>query len=148
MLRTLKKFPISAQSYLQPLFGKRFVFIMCSSQHRLFLLTSMRPEDLFQRLQSFMEDTLLRSDGSIRHHGDLPDSDEDLSPSLAYMVKIDKPWSTSLSQTTLVDRTKITNSRYQQAWNFTSFRLILSWLFCTKATYITLDMCSWRGDCL
>ena len=45
-----------------------------------------RPEDLFQRLQSFMEDTLLRSDGSIRHHGDLPDSDEKLSPSLENLI--------------------------------------------------------------
>ena len=45
-----------------------------------------RPEDLFQRLQSFMEDTLLRSDGSIRHHGDLPDSDEELSPSLENLI--------------------------------------------------------------
>ena len=45
-----------------------------------------RTEDLFQRLQSFMEDTLLRSDGSIRHHGDLPDSDEELSPSLENFI--------------------------------------------------------------
>ena len=28
-----------------------------------------------------MEDTLLKSDGSLRHHGELPDSDEELSPS-------------------------------------------------------------------
>ena len=44
-----------------------------------------RTEDLFQRLQSFMEDTLLRSDSSIRH-GDLPDSDEELSPSLENFI--------------------------------------------------------------
>ena len=32
-----------------------------------------RPEDLFQRLTSFVEDNLLRSDGSIRHHGEIPE---------------------------------------------------------------------------
>ena len=31
-----------------------------------------RPEDLYQRLQSFIEDNLLRSDGSIRHYGEIP----------------------------------------------------------------------------
>lgn len=41
-----------------------------------------RPEDLFQRLTSFVEDNLLRADGNIRHHGDVPDNDEELSPSL------------------------------------------------------------------
>ena len=36
-----------------------------------------RPEDLFQRLSSFVEDNLLKRDGGIRHHGAVPDEDED-----------------------------------------------------------------------
>jgi hypothetical protein len=31
-----------------------------------------RPEDLFQCLNSFVEENLLKADGSIRHHGELP----------------------------------------------------------------------------
>lgn len=45
-----------------------------------------RPEDLFQRLQSFIEDSLLKSDGSIKHHGEIPTSDEELSPSLENLL--------------------------------------------------------------
>ena len=30
-----------------------------------------RPEDLYQRLNSFVEDNLLKSNGSIRHHGEI-----------------------------------------------------------------------------
>ena len=41
-----------------------------------------RPEDLLQRLQSFVKDSLLKSDGSIKYHGEVPDTDEELSPSL------------------------------------------------------------------
>ena len=45
-----------------------------------------RPEDLYQRLQSFIEDNLLRSDGSIRHYGEIPTEDEELSPSLENFI--------------------------------------------------------------
>lgn len=45
-----------------------------------------RPEDLFQRLTSFVEDNLLRVDGSVRHHGEIPDVDEEMSPSLENLV--------------------------------------------------------------
>ena len=38
-----------------------------------------RHEDLFQRLNSFIEDNLLKSDGGIHHHGELIESDEELS---------------------------------------------------------------------
>ena len=44
-----------------------------------------RPEDLFQRLTSFVEDNLLRSDGSIWHHGELPEENE-MTPSLENFV--------------------------------------------------------------
>ena len=47
---------------------------------------SERPEDLFQRLQSFTEDNLLRSDGSIRHHREIPGEDEELSPTLENFI--------------------------------------------------------------
>ena len=45
-----------------------------------------RPEDLYQRLMTFVEDNLLTAVGSITHHGDRPDEDEDLTPSLETMV--------------------------------------------------------------
>ena len=45
-----------------------------------------RPEDLFQRLMAFMEDNLLKSDHDVTHHGQLPSSDEDMSPSLENFV--------------------------------------------------------------
>ena len=45
-----------------------------------------RPEDLYQRINSFVEDNLLKSNGSIRHHGDIPASDEDLSPTLENFI--------------------------------------------------------------
>ena len=49
-------------------------------------LDGERPEDLFQRLQSFVEDNLLRSDGSIRHYGEFPAEDEEISPSLENFI--------------------------------------------------------------
>lgn len=45
-----------------------------------------RHEDLYQRLASFVEDNLLRTDGGIRHHGEIPDTDEELSPSLENFI--------------------------------------------------------------
>ena len=45
-----------------------------------------RPEDLYQRLTSFVEDNLLRSDGNIKHHGEAPSEDEDLTPSLENII--------------------------------------------------------------
>ena len=45
-----------------------------------------RPEDLFQRLNSFVEDNLLKAGGPIRHHGEIPGTDEDMSPSLENFV--------------------------------------------------------------
>ena len=45
-----------------------------------------RPEDLFQRLMSFIEDNLLKPDGNITHNGDPPAAEEELSPSLENLV--------------------------------------------------------------
>ena len=39
-----------------------------------------RPEDLYQRMLAFVDDNLLRSEGGIKHHGESPTSDEDLTP--------------------------------------------------------------------
>ena len=41
-----------------------------------------RPEDLYQRIMAFVEDNLLKKDGGITHHGEVPQFDEDLSPTL------------------------------------------------------------------
>ena len=50
------------------------------------LLPDESPEDLYQRLMAFIEDNLLWKDGSITHHGDTPDEDEELSPSLENFI--------------------------------------------------------------
>ena len=45
-----------------------------------------RAEDLYQRLTSFIDDNLLRRGGGISHHGEMPETDEDLLPSLENLV--------------------------------------------------------------
>ena len=45
-----------------------------------------RPEDLYQRLTSFVEDNLLHADGSIQHHGEVPAEDEELTPTLENLI--------------------------------------------------------------
>ena len=45
-----------------------------------------RPEDLYQRINSFVEDNLLKTGGTISHHGEIPTSDEDMSPTLENFV--------------------------------------------------------------
>lgn len=45
-----------------------------------------RPEDLYQRLTSFIEDNLLRTGGSISHMGELPTQDEEISPTVENLV--------------------------------------------------------------
>lgn len=47
---------------------------------------SERPEDLVQRLTAFVEDNLLRKDIGITHHGQTPEDDEELSPSMENFV--------------------------------------------------------------
>ena len=50
------------------------------------LAPAERPEDLYQRLMSFIEDNLLLANGSISHHGEVPGADEDMSPTLENLV--------------------------------------------------------------
>ena len=45
-----------------------------------------RPEDVYQRLVSFVEDDLLTTNGSIRHHGENITSEEDVSPTLENLI--------------------------------------------------------------
>ena len=45
-----------------------------------------KPEDLFQRLMTSIEDNLLTIGGGISHHGELPTEDEELSPTLANFI--------------------------------------------------------------
>ena len=45
-----------------------------------------RPEDLYQRLISFTEDSLLIANGHITHHGEAVAYDEEMSPTLENMV--------------------------------------------------------------
>ena len=44
------------------------------------------PEDLYQRLMSFIEDNLLLANGNISHHGEVCCADEEMSPTLENLV--------------------------------------------------------------
>ena len=46
------------------------------------LKPEQRPVDLFQSLMAFIQDNLLTTSSGITHHGEIPDTDEELSPSL------------------------------------------------------------------
>ncbi len=65
-----------------------------------------RPEDLYQRLMSFVEDNLLKHNGNITHHGELPDHDEQLAPSLENIVVL--TWLKLIHQ----DLPKLVKQRY------------------------------------
>ena len=54
--------------------------------NNIHLEANERPEDLYQRLASVIEDKLLRANGNIQHHGEAPEADEELSTSLENMV--------------------------------------------------------------
>ena len=45
-----------------------------------------RPEDLFQRIQSFIDDNLLTKDCSLTHHGEKISEDEEISPTLENLI--------------------------------------------------------------
>ena len=45
-----------------------------------------RPEDLFQRLMAFIEDSLLKPDSGITHHGAVITEEEELTPTLENFV--------------------------------------------------------------
>ncbi|KAL9978907.1 hypothetical protein ACROYT_G016491 [Oculina patagonica] len=51
----------------------------------LYLEADERPEDLFQRLMAFVEDTLLHAN-SLSHHGDVTTEDEELTPTLENFI--------------------------------------------------------------
>ena len=51
----------------------------------LHLEADERPEDLFQRLMAFVEDTLLRAN-SLSHHGEVNTEDEELTPTLENFI--------------------------------------------------------------
>ena len=50
------------------------------------LKPEQRPEDLFQSLMAFIENNLLTTSSGITHHGEITDTDEELSPSLENFV--------------------------------------------------------------
>ena len=54
--------------------------------NNIHLEANERPEDLYQRLASFVEDNLLHAGGNISHHGEIPEADEELSPSLENFI--------------------------------------------------------------
>ena len=45
-----------------------------------------RPEDLYQRILSFIDDSLLKANDNIQHHGENVSADEQLSPTLENMI--------------------------------------------------------------
>ena len=47
-----------------------------------------RPEDLYQRLLGFIDDNLLKVNGSIRHRGENVTNDEELTPTLENVIVI------------------------------------------------------------
>ena len=69
------------QHYGLQLTGSRFLDLAIIS-----LKPEQCPEDLFQSLMVFTEDNLLTTSSGITHHGETPDTDEELSPSLKNFV--------------------------------------------------------------
>ena len=69
------------QHYGLQLTGSRFLELANIS-----LKPEQRPEDLFQTLMAFIEDNLLIASRGITHHGEIPVTDEELSPSLENFV--------------------------------------------------------------
>ena len=45
-----------------------------------------RPEDLYQRLMAFAEDNLLQQNGPVSHHGEIPITEEEMTPSLENFI--------------------------------------------------------------
>ena len=68
---------------------KRFGFQVTGAHFldfaNLHLEAEKRPEDLFQRLVAFVEDTLLRTN-SLSHHGEITTEDEELTPTLENFI--------------------------------------------------------------
>ena len=66
-------------------FGFQSTGAYFSDLHNIKFELCERHEDLFQRLTSFVEENLMRSDGSIPHDGDIPEENE-VTPSLEIFV--------------------------------------------------------------
>ena len=45
-----------------------------------------RPEDLFQRLMAFVEDSLLNENSGLTHHGEAIKEEEELTPTLENFI--------------------------------------------------------------
>jgi hypothetical protein len=54
--------------------------------NNIHLETDESPEDLYQRLVSFIDDNLLKAHGGIRHHGENVTFDEDISPTMENII--------------------------------------------------------------
>ena len=54
--------------------------------NNIHLETDERPEDLYQRLVSFIDDNFLKANGGIRHHGENVTADEDISPTMENII--------------------------------------------------------------
>jgi hypothetical protein len=54
--------------------------------NNIHLETDERLEDLYQRLVSFIDDSLLKANGGIRHHGENVTADEDISPTMENII--------------------------------------------------------------
>jgi hypothetical protein len=54
--------------------------------NNIHLETDKRPEHLYQRLVSFIDDNLLKANGGIRHHGENVTADEDISPTMENII--------------------------------------------------------------
>lgn len=53
--------------------------------NNIYLEAKEKP-DLYQRLTSFIEDNLMRPELPISHHDKFPDIEEELSPTLEYLI--------------------------------------------------------------
>ena len=61
--------------------GAHFIDLM-----NIKLKVDERPEDLYQRLMAFVEDSLLLTTSGLNHHGEAPTEDEELTPTLENLI--------------------------------------------------------------
>ena len=88
---TIVKNSTSMQSICQAIrahFGFQATGARFLDFNNLHLEPGERPEDLHQRLLGFMDDNLLKANGSIRHHGENVTKDEELTPTLQNVIVI------------------------------------------------------------
>jgi hypothetical protein len=88
---TIVKNSTSMQSIWQSIrahFGFQSTDARSLDFNTLFLEPGERTEDLYQRLLGFIDDNLLKANGSIRHHGENITVDEEMTPSLENVIVI------------------------------------------------------------